>query len=85
MLKKLQEYLKLILNFLELESLISKTGGKKETLLAAYDAVNKNKFYKDLTTGIGVKKNVTVLGENIIVNLYKHPDGKITINNMFKP
>ena len=69
----------------KLSNLVSKAGGEKEAYLAAYDAVNKNKLYKNLDIGIGIKKNVTVLGENIIVNLYKYPDGKITISNMFKP
>ena len=67
----------------KLSNLVSKAGGEKE----AYDAVNKNKLYKNLDIGIGIKKNVTVLvnGEALKVNLYKFSNGIIQISDMWKP
>lgn len=70
----------------KLGDLVSKSGGKKEAYLNAYEAVYQNGLHNNLPIGgFGTKKSVSVLGENIIVDLYRHADGKITISNMWKP
>ncbi|CAM1370629.1 hypothetical protein TPENAI_60921 [Tenacibaculum litopenaei] len=69
----------------KLESLISKTGGKKEAILETLKKVNELGLVGALQVGRGKTFTVIVKGETLRVNMYKHINGIVQISDMWKP